>query len=92
MIKSWQHKGLELFYKTGSKAKIQASHASKLHDILQTLDAATKAEHMNLPGLAFHALSGDLKGFYSLKVSANWRIIFTFEGTDAILVDYRDYH
>ncbi len=41
MIKSWRHKGLELFYETGSTAKINANHANKLHDILQVLDVAT---------------------------------------------------
>jgi toxin HigB-1 len=47
---------------------------------------------MNFPGLAFHALKGDMKGLYAVKVSANWRITFSFEGKDVILVDYIDYH
>jgi len=92
MIKSWRHKGLKKFYDDGSTAKIQKKHANKLHDILQILDFATVPEQMNLPGLNFHSLAGNLKGFYSVKVSANWRVIFTFEGEDAILVDYIDYH
>ena len=92
MIKSWKHKGLKLFYATGSVAKIQAAHAERIHDILQTLDAATTPEQMNLPGLTFHKLSGNLKEFHSVKVNGNWRIIFGFEGHDAILVDYKDYH
>lgn len=92
MIKSWQHKGLKQFYTTGSVAKIQASHADKLHDILQALDAASHPEHMRLPGLGFHKLTGDLKDFYSVKVNGNWRVVFSFEGQDAILVDYSDYH
>lgn len=92
MIKSWRHKGLKLFYETGSKAKIRADHAEKLHDILQVLDFAMFPEQMNLPGLAFHKLQGNLSGFYSVTVRANWRIIFAFEGQDAILVDYLDYH
>lgn len=37
MIKSWQPKGLKLFYTTGSTAKIQAHHTDKIHDILQAL-------------------------------------------------------
>ena len=92
MIKSWQHKGLKLFYETGSTAKINAQHADKLHDILQVLDAATVPEEMNLPGLKFHKLQGDLKRSYAVTVRANWRVIFQFEGQDAILVDYQDYH
>lgn len=92
MIKSWRHKGLKLFYDTGNTSKIQAKHSDKLHDILQILDFASQPEQMRLPGLNFHRLSGNLKDFYSVKVSGNWRIIFGFEGKDAILVDYIDYH
>lgn len=92
MIKSWRHKGLKLFFETGSTAKINSAHAKKLHDILQALDFATYPEQLNLPGLGFHKLSGDLKDLYSIKVSGNWRLIFKFEGQDAVLVDYLDYH
>ncbi len=92
MIKSWQHKGLKLFYETGNTSKIQPKHASKLHDVLQILDSVTKPEQMRLPGLDFHKLTGDLKGFYSIKINGNWRIIFRFDGADVILVDYTDYH
>lgn len=92
MIKSWRHKGLKLFYETGSTAKIQEKHADKLHDILQGLDFATTPQHMNFPCFDFHALKGTMKGFYSVKVNANWRVVFAFEGKDAILVDYLDYH
>lgn len=92
MIKSWRHKGLKLFYDTGSTAKIQHKHAGKLHDILQALDFATAPQQMNFPGLDFHPLKGNLKKFYSVKVDANWRVTFTFENKDAILIDYIDYH
>lgn len=92
MIKSWQHKGLKLFYDTGNTTKIQRKHASKIHDILQALDCATSPEQMRLPGLALHKLSGDLKDFYAVKVSGNWRIIFAFEGENAVLVNYVDHH
>lgn len=92
MIKSWRHKGLKLFYETGNISKIQAKHVDKLHDILQVLDFASQPEKMRLPGLNFHRLSGDLKDFYAVKVSGNWCIIFGFEGKDAILVNYIDYH
>ena len=92
MIKSWRHKGLRQFYETGSKAKIQPHHADKLHDIVQALDSATAPEQMNFPGLGLHKLSGNHKDFYSVKVNGNWRVIFCFDGKDAILVDYLDYH
>jgi len=59
---------------------------------LQALDVATAPKQMDFPGLGFHKLKGDLKRFYSVKISGNWRIIFGFEGTDAILINYLDYH
>jgi proteic killer suppression protein len=83
---------LKRFYETGSTRAIQRKHANKLHDILQVLDFATAPEQVNLPGLAFHSLTGNLKGYYAVKVNANWRVIFAFEGNDVILVDYIDYH
>jgi proteic killer suppression protein len=92
MIKSWQHKGLKLFYETGSVAKIQPHQAQNIHDILQALDVATKPEDMRFPGLMLHKLTGGLKHFYAVQVSGNWRIIFRFAGKDAVLVDYTDYH
>jgi proteic killer suppression protein len=47
---------------------------------------------MNLPGWRMHTLVGNLTGFYSVTVNGNWRMTFTFEGGDAVLVDYQDYH
>ena len=47
---------------------------------------------MNLPGLCLHELSGARKGTWSVTVSANWRVTFRFEESDAVDVDYEDYH
>ena len=92
MIKSWQHKGLRRFYETGSLKGIQAKHTVRLTIILQRLDAAVRPEDLNLPGMHFHKLKGKFKDFYSVSVSGNWRIIYRFEGKDATLIDYIDYH
>ena len=92
MIKSWQHKGLRKFYETGTKAGIIAEHAKRLKVLLQLLDAASKPTQLNLPSLDYHSLRGNLKGFYSISVRANWKVIFKFEGEDAVLVNYLDYH
>lgn len=92
MIKGWRHKGLRNFYATGSKAGIQPKHAETLRMLLLQLASAIKPEDMNTPGNNFHALHGDLTAYYSVTVNANWRLIFQFEGSDATLVDYVDYH
>jgi len=92
MIKSFRHKGLEKFHTTGRKAGIQAKHAPKLKRILGLLDAATKPEDVNLPGIRLHPLTGKEKSFYSVWGNGNWRIIFRFVGEDVELVDYLDFH
>lgn len=90
MIKSWKHKGLKIFFETGSTAGIQTAHKTRLKIILQRLNAAIKADDLNLPGMRFHPLKG--KDYFSVSVNGNWRIIYKFEGNDAILVNYLDYH
>lgn len=92
MIKTFRHKGLEKFFQTGSKAGIQPAHAPRLRLQLARSDAASVPEDMNLPGWKFHALKGDLAGHFAVTVTRNWRLTFTFEGEDAVLVDYQDYH
>lgn len=92
MIKSFQHKGLEQFFLSGSKAGIQPVHANRLRLQLARLEAAKMPEDMNLPGWKLHPLSGKLKNHWAVWVDKNWRMTFTFDGEDAVLVDYQDYH
>jgi proteic killer suppression protein len=47
---------------------------------------------MNLPGWDLHPLKGRLANHWSISVNGNWRLTFTFENGDAVLVDYQDYH
>ena len=92
MIRTFRHKGIERFFRTESKAGIQPQHANKLRLQLGRLDAARSAADMDLPGWRLHGLTGDLKGHWSVWVNGNWRLTFSFEGNDAVLVDYQDYH
>jgi proteic killer suppression protein len=92
VIRRFTHKGLERFYRTGSKAGIQAKHADRLRLTLSNLDQAESAEHMDLPGLALHQLKGERKGIWPVKVSGNWRVTFCFADGDADFVHYEDCH
>jgi toxin HigB-1 len=92
MIKNFQHKGLEKFYRTGNKAGIQAKHADKLEKQLSLLEVATKPEDVNRAGWGLHPLKADLVNHWSIKVDRMWRLTFMFDGEDVILLDYQDYH
>ncbi len=92
MILSFKHKGLELFFTTGSTAGIQAKHATKLRLQLDALNRATCTQDMNAPSWRLHPLKGNLKEHWSITVNGNWRITFKFENGHAEIVDYQDYH
>jgi proteic killer suppression protein len=61
-------------------------------EILTVLDGARSPAALNIPGYRLHPLKGDLSGFWSVTVRANWRIIFRFEGENAVDVELTDYH
>ena len=92
MIKSFRHKGIQKFFEMGSKAGIQPKHSAKLQVQLTTLNEAKTVEHMNVPIWRLHPLRGELAGHWAVSVNGNWRLTFRFDGEDAILVDYQDYH
>ena len=92
VIKSFRHKGVEQFFRRGSKAGIQPSHANRLRKQLFALDNAKSPKDMNAPGWRLHSLHGTLEEHWAVDVSGNWRLTFRFEGEDAVMVDYRDYH
>ena len=92
MIKSFKHKGLEKFYRTGSKKGIQASHSNKLRMQLAALDTAHSLEDLDIPSYRLHQLSGDRKSIWSITVNGNWRITFKFSESNVYIVNYEDYH
>ena len=92
MIRSFRHKGLQRLFEKGMKSGIQTQHEHRLRLMLSRLDDSTKASDMDAPGWKLHPLKGRLKGHWALWIDGNWRLTFTFDGKDAILVDYLDYH
>lgn len=64
----------------------------KIRLALSVLHAAGTIEDMDQPGFKLHPLKGDLQGYWSVTVRANWRVIFRFEDGNAFDVDFTDYH
>lgn len=92
MIRTFKHKGLRRFFEDDDRRGLPAEHADKLARILARLHAARSISDMNLPGYRLHPLKGDRRGFYSVAVQADWRVIFRFAEGEAYDVDYLDYH
>ena len=92
MIRSFKHRGLKRLYESGDRSGIRPDLVDTVQEILTVLDDAVTPQELNLPGYRLHQLKGDLKGFWSVTVRANWRIIFRFQGADAFDVELIDYH
>ncbi len=92
MIGNIRHKGLAALYYDDEAKGVQQSLVKRLRYVLALLATAYTAEDMNVPGLKFHQLRGDMTGFYAVSVSGNWRVIFRFEDDQATDVDLIDYH
>lgn len=92
MIESFKHKGLERYFTEGDKRSIPAQSAKRIERMLDRLDAAIRAEDMDLPGYKFHPLKGDRAGEYAAAVSGNVRITYRFDGQHVTAVNLEDYH
>jgi len=92
MIVSIRHKGLKLLWTKNDGKKLPPAQVPRIRLVLEILDAAELIDDINYPGSSLHALKGELKGFWSVTITGNYRIIFRFENQKVYLVDYVDYH
>lgn len=90
MVRTFRSKPLRQFFETRKSDKLAVQNTARISRILRALDVATKPEDMNLPGYFFHGLEGEQR--WSVRVTANWRVTFGWDGADVIDVDLEDYH
>lgn len=92
MIRSFAHRGLKRLYERDDASGIRPDLLDKVRTILAQLDDAEIIDDMRTPSFRLHALRGDLKGYWSVTVKANWRIVFKFVDGDASNIELLDYH
>ncbi len=92
MIENFRHKGLKKLYEKGDKSRLRPDIASKAELYLSVLDSAETLKELDIIGFSFHPLAGNMRGFYSVFVSRNHRIVFRFEDGKAFDIDLVDYH
>jgi len=92
VIRSLIHRGLKRLYERDDRSGIRPDLLETVERILTVLDSATAPQALDIPRYRLHQLKGDLKGFWSVTVRANWRIVFRFEEEDACDVELIDYH
>ena len=92
MIRSFRHRGLKRFFERGDRSVIRPDLQDRVEAMLAQLDVASSPEAMRIPNYRLHALKGDRKGYWSVTMKTNWRIVFRFEGEDVYDVELIDYH
>jgi len=92
MIVGFRHKGLKRLFEKNDASGIRGDLVDKVRTILSQLDQARIIEDMHMTSFHLHPLKGDRKGFWSVTVRANWRIVFRFADGDAGDVELVDYH
>jgi proteic killer suppression protein len=92
MILRFRHRGLKRLYEDDDGRGVRADQLGRIKRVLTYLDRATGPRDMDLPGWRLHPLKGELAGYWSVTITANWRIVWRFEDGDAADVDYLDYH
>lgn len=92
VIRTISHRGLGRAHERGDFRKVHTTHQVRIATILSDLDVAEKVSDLDLPAYQLHRLKGDLAGFWSVRVSRNWRIVFRFVEGDAYDVNLVDYH
>ena len=87
-----KHKGLRELFERGDGRHLPPDLVLRIRRILSDLDAAVQPRDLDIPGYRLHRLTGNRRGYWSLRVSGNWRIVFRFRDGEATDVDLLDYH
>ena len=94
MIKSFKHKGLERYWTTGETKLLPQTQIKKIRRVLDAIDSLNDVPKDFEPfrSCSPHLLQGEYKGYWSLDVTVNYRIIFRFENGSAYDLIYLDTH
>ncbi len=88
----FRSRALRRLHERGDFSRVDPRYARRIGAILTQMGSAQNVGELRISSYRLHQLSGDRAGWWSIRVSANWRIIFRIEGDTLIDIDYVDYH
>jgi proteic killer suppression protein len=94
-IRNILHKGLRRLHADDNAKGVPAACVDKLRKMLAFLEAMDDPTELEaLPSWKPHRLTGDRRGFWSLFVTRNWRLVFGVdeEAREIFDLDFEDYH
>ncbi len=93
MIKNFACKKTERLFSAGKSSKFGADVTKVALRKLDYLNAAIEIDDLKSPpGNRLEKLQGSFEGFYSIRINDRWRIVFSFENSNAYNVQIIDYH
>lgn len=92
-IRSFKDEDVELFFKNGKQPRRKGwANAYKIAKRkLDMLDYAKELKDLRSPpGNQLEPLKGDLKGYYSIRINDQWRVVFAWDRQpyDVCIIDY----
>jgi proteic killer suppression protein len=94
LLVRFRHKGLRQLHEDGNAKGVPSAMADKLRKLLFAVETAETLQQLGrFPGWRLHPLKGDRRGSWSLTVTGNWRLIFSYDertntASDIDLIDY----
>ena len=92
MIRSFRHRGLRQLWLRADARRLPPALVERIRSILAALDGPIPLQGLSRPTFRLHPLRGDRRGLWSVRVSANWRIVSRIEGSLVFDIDLIDYH
>ena len=92
MIASFRSKSRRLLWEKNDASRVSPNATPRVKRILSILDSAETVKDLDVPGFRFHSLKGYEPRRFSMRVTANWRITFSFEDGLVEAIDLEDCH
>jgi proteic killer suppression protein len=93
MIESFADAETRKLFESGKSRRFPVEILKRAVMRLTQLHAAQTIEDLRFPpSNRLESLAGELKGFWSLRINAQWRLCFRFEQGAALDVEIVDYH
>lgn len=93
MIRTFADKETELIFSGTRSRKLPLEIQNATRRKLRMIYAAKTVDDLRIPpGNRLEKLSGNLDGYFSIRINDQWRIVFRFEDGGAEDVGMQDYH
>jgi len=93
MIQSFGDRDTELLFNRERIKKLHPELLQRARSKLLIINAAATESDLNIPpGNRFEKLKGDKKGWCSIRINDQWRVIFKWAEGNAREVTITDYH